>query len=101
MEIIETGIEGLKVIKPKVFKDPRGYFLESYNQKIMNDLGFNDDFIQDNQSLSNTGIVRGMHFQSPPNAQAKLVRVIKGAVQDVVIDIRKIQKLMESIFQLN
>jgi dTDP-4-dehydrorhamnose 3,5-epimerase len=100
MEIIETGIEGLKVIKPRVFKDPRGYFFESYNQKIFNDLGFNDDFIQDNQSLSNTGIVRGMHFQSPPNAQAKLVRVIKGAVQDVVIDIRKNSKTYGKHFSI-
>jgi dTDP-4-dehydrorhamnose 3,5-epimerase len=100
MEIIETGIEGLKVIKPKVFKDPRGYFFESYNQKIMSDLGLNDNFIQDNQSLSNTGIVRGMHFQSPPHAQAKLVRVIKGAVQDVVIDIRKNSKTYGKHFSI-
>lgn len=100
MEIIETGIEGLKVIKPRVFKDPRGYFFESYNQKNFNDLGFNDDFIQDNQSLSNKGIVRGMHFQSPPHAQAKLVRVIKGAVQDVVIDIRKNSKTYGQHFSI-
>lgn len=92
MELIETGFEGLYIIQPKVFKDDRGYFFESYNGELFNKLGLNLNFIQDNQSLSNKGIIRGMHFQQPPHAQGKLVRVIKGAVQDVVIDIRKNSK---------
>jgi dTDP-4-dehydrorhamnose 3,5-epimerase len=89
MEIIETGFKDLLLLKPKVFKDPRGYFYESYNKAIFNNAGIAAEFIQDNQSLSNKNILRGMHFQAPPHAQGKLVRVIKGAVQDVVVDIRK------------
>jgi dTDP-4-dehydrorhamnose 3,5-epimerase len=89
MELIETGFKGLILIKPKVFIDERGYFFESFNQEKFESIGINENFIQDNQSLSNKGIVRGLHFQAPPHAQGKLVRVIKGAVQDVVVDIRK------------
>lgn len=89
MELIETGFKGLLLIKPKVFQDARGYFFESFNKEKFAELGVHEDFLQDNQSLSGKGIVRGMHFQSPPHAQGKLVRVIKGAVQDVVVDIRK------------
>lgn len=89
MELIETGFKGLLLIKPKVFKDERGYFFESFNQDKFESIGIIEKFTQDNQSLSNKGIVRGLHFQTPPHAQGKLVRVIKGAVQDVVVDIRK------------
>ena len=89
MELIETGFEGLKLIKPKVFKDARGYFLESFNKEKFMEIGISEEFVQDNQSLSGKGIVRGLHFQAPPHAQGKLVRVIKGAVLDVVVDIRK------------
>ncbi|HPQ08875.1 MAG TPA: dTDP-4-dehydrorhamnose 3,5-epimerase [Bacteroidia bacterium] len=89
MKIIETPLKGLYVIEPKVFKDERGYFYESYNQKMFQNAGITDIFVQDNQSLSQKNVVRGLHFQSPPYAQAKLVRVIKGAVLDVVVDIRK------------
>ncbi len=89
MELIETGFKGLILIKPKVFIDERGYFFESFNREKFESIGIKENFIQDNQSLSNKGIVRGLHFQSPPHAQGKLVRVIKGAVQDVVVDIRK------------
>lgn len=89
MEVIETGIKDLIVLKPKVFKDDRGYFFESYNEQTFHNAGIKEVFTQDNQSLSGKGIVRGMHFQSPPHAQGKLVRVIKGAVQDVAVDIRK------------
>jgi dTDP-4-dehydrorhamnose 3,5-epimerase len=89
MKIIETPLKGLYVIKPKVFKDERGYFYESYNQKMFQNAGITDIFVQDNQSFSQKNVVRGLHFQSPPFAQAKLVRVIKGAVLDVVVDIRK------------
>jgi len=89
MELIETGFKGLILIKPKVFKDERGYFFESFNQEKFESIGIKEKFTQDNQSLSNKGIVRGLHFQAPPHAQGKLVRVIKGAVQDAVVDIRK------------
>lgn len=89
MEVIETGIQGLVVIQPRVFKDPRGYFFESYNRLKFDEMGIDVEFTQDNQSLSAKGILRGLHFQKPPHAQGKLVRVIKGAVLDVAVDIRK------------
>ncbi len=89
MEIIETGFKDLLLLKPRVFKDPRGYFYESFNQDNFNKVGITVPFTQDNQSLSGKNILRGLHFQAPPHAQGKLVRVIKGAVQDVVLDIRK------------
>lgn len=89
MELINTGIEGLWVIKPKVFADSRGYFFESYNKELFEKSGLNLNFVQDNQSLSHSGVLRGLHFQNPPFAQGKLVRVITGAVYDVAVDIRK------------
>ena len=89
MNIISTPIAGLLVIEPKVFKDHRGYFYESYNATAFKEAGIDAVFVQDNQSLSQKGILRGLHFQAPPHAQGKLVRVIKGAVLDVVVDIRK------------
>lgn len=92
MKIIETGIEGLYEIEPRVFTDDRGYFFESYNKQVFADLGIDANFVQDNQSLSHTGVLRGLHFQKPPFAQGKLVRVITGAVLDIVVDIRKNSK---------
>ena len=89
MELISTSIKDLFIIQPKVFEDSRGYFFESYNENVFKLKGINENFVQDNQSLSQTGVLRGMHFQSPPFAQGKLVRVIKGAVLDVALDIRK------------
>ena len=89
MEIIETHIKDLLIIKPRVFEDARGYFFESYNENVFTNGGINAYFKQDNQSLSHTGVLRGLHFQAPPYAQAKLVRVITGAVLDVAVDIRK------------
>jgi dTDP-4-dehydrorhamnose 3,5-epimerase len=89
MEVIETNLKGLVVIKPKVFEDERGYFFESYNKSTFSNSGLNLDFVQDNQSLSQKGVLRGLHFQNPPHAQGKLVRVIKGSVFDVAVDIRK------------
>lgn len=89
MELVNTGIEGLWVIKPKVFADARGYFFESYNKDLFAQNGLNLNFVQDNQSLSHKGVLRGLHFQNPPFAQGKLVRVITGAVYDVAVDIRK------------
>jgi dTDP-4-dehydrorhamnose 3,5-epimerase len=89
MEVSRNNIEGLVVIKPKVFEDGRGYFYESYSVKEFETVGISKAFVQDNQSLSSAGVLRGLHFQAPPFAQAKLVRVIKGAVLDVALDIRK------------
>lgn len=89
MELINTGIIDLWVIKPKVFADARGYFFESYNKELFASNGLNLNFVQDNQSLSHKGVLRGLHFQNPPYAQGKLVRVITGAVYDVAVDIRK------------
>jgi len=89
MIVEKTFIEGLLVLKPKVFEDPRGYFFESFNQKLLQEAGIKEEFVQDNQSLSQKGVLRGMHFQKIPHAQGKLVRVIKGSVLDVVVDIRK------------
>jgi dTDP-4-dehydrorhamnose 3,5-epimerase len=89
MEIIETGIKDLVVIKPKVFRDDRGYFFESFNRTKLDVLGNDLEFVQDNQSLSQKDVLRGLHFQNPPYAQAKLVSVIQGSVLDVAVDIRK------------
>jgi len=89
MEIVETKLKGVIVIKPKVFEDARGYFFESYNREVFLKAGLDLDFVQDNQSLSQKGVLRGLHFQNPPFAQGKLVRVISGAVYDVAVDIRK------------
>lgn len=89
MKKINTTIDGLFVIEPRVFEDNRGYFFESFNADKFIDLGINKVFVQDNQSLSQKGVLRGLHFQNPPYAQAKLVRVIKGAVLDIAVDIRK------------
>lgn len=89
MEVIETKIKDLLIIKPKVFADARGYFFESYNESVFKQNGIVANFVQDNQSLSSTGVLRGLHFQAPPHDQGKLVRVITGAVLDVAVDIRK------------
>ena len=89
MEIIKTSIEGLLIIKPDVFKDERGYFFESYNKERFAKEGLEMTFVQDNESKSNKGVLRGLHFQRPPFAQGKLVRVVKGSVMDVAVDIRK------------
>lgn len=89
MELIKTSINGLLIIKPDVFKDDRGYFYESYNKERFAKVGLNIDFVQDNESKSSKGVLRGLHFQKPPFAQGKLVRVIKGAVMDVAVDLRK------------
>ena len=89
MEILKPLIKGLLVIKPKILGDNRGYFFESWSKESFAENGLDLDFIQDNQSLSSKGVLRGLHFQNPPFAQGKLVRVIKGSVLDVVVDIRK------------
>jgi dTDP-4-dehydrorhamnose 3,5-epimerase len=92
MNLIKTKLDGLVVLKPTVFKDNRGYFTESYNQKNINKLLGNINFVQDNESESSRGVLRGLHFQKPPYTQAKLVRCLKGSVLDVVLDLRKDSK---------
>ena len=88
--IVETNhIQGLLVIKPELFEDSRGYFFESYNQEKFRQLGIDVTFLQDNESKSGRNVLRGLHFQVPPYQQGKLVRVIKGAVLDVAVDLRK------------
>jgi len=89
MKIMSNHIPGLVVIEPKVFEDSRGYFYESYNKKAFHNAGITNEFVQDNQSKSNKGVLRGLHYQLEPFAQAKLVRVISGSVFDVAVDIRK------------
>jgi len=89
MNVIKTDIEGVVIIEPKIFEDSRGYFFESYNDlEFINKVGF-VDFIQDNESKSSYGVMRGLHFQRPPHTQAKLVRCVRGAVLDVAVDLRK------------
>ena len=89
MEIIKTPIEGLLVIKPQVFVDARGYFIETYNEKRYREAGIDAQFVQDNQSCSSYGVVRGLHFQRPPYTQAKLVCCTVGRVLDIAVDLRK------------
>lgn len=89
MNIIKTSIEGVVIIEPRLFKDERGYFFESFNQREFEEKVFKTTFVQDNESKSSYGVIRGLHYQKPPFAQSKLVRVIKGAVLDVAVDIRK------------
>lgn len=89
MEIVSTGISDLYIVKPTVFEDNRGYFFESYNKEVFLRNGIDQNFVQDNESKSSVGVLRGLHFQKPPYAQGKLVRVMHGAVLDVAVDLRK------------
>ena len=89
MEVIETPLEGLLVLRPNIYKDDRGHFFESYNKGTFAKAGFDPKFVQDNQSLSQKNVIRGLHFQNPPFAQGKLVRTAKGAVYDIAVDIRQ------------
>ncbi|MBO6252323.1 MAG: dTDP-4-dehydrorhamnose 3,5-epimerase, partial [Bacteroidaceae bacterium] len=94
MEVIKTAIDGVLIIEPKIFGDKRGYFFESFSQrefgeKVTPILGHTINFVQDNESMSSYGVMRGLHFQCPPFTQSKLVRCVRGAVLDVAVDIRK------------
>ena len=94
MEIIKTLIDGVLIIEPRVFKDSRGYFFESFSQREFDEkvtpiLGHSINFVQDNESMSSYGVMRGLHYQRMPYTQSKLVRCVKGAVLDVAVDIRK------------
>lgn len=89
MEIIKTRIPDVLIIKPDVFADERGYFFESYHKQRLKEAGLSSAFVQDNESLSQKNVLRGLHLQKPPYAQGKLIRVIRGSVLDVVVDVRK------------
>ena len=92
MDIINTKIEDVLLLKPSVYNDTRGYFFESYNQNFLSKNNFNINFVQDNESKSNFGVLRGIHFQNTPFEQSKLIRVIHGTIQDVAIDLRPSSK---------
>ena len=89
MPFLNTGFPGLQIFTPAIFEDKRGYFFESYNQKLFSDEGIEIDFVQDNQASSSYGVIRGLHFQLEPHAQTKLIRVLSGNIVDAVVDIRK------------
>ena len=89
MEVIRTAIDGVVIIEPRIFEDARGYFFESFSQREFEQKVRKIDFVQDNESMSSYGVMRGLHFQRPPYTQSKLVRVVKGRVLDVAVDIRK------------
>lgn len=89
MNVIKTAIDGVVIIEPRVFEDPRGYFFESYSERDFNAQVREIKFVQDNESMSSYGVMRGLHFQRPPFTQSKLVRCVRGAVLDVAVDIRK------------
>lgn len=89
MEVIKTALDGVVIIEPKVFADSRGYFFESFSQREFEEKVRKINFVQDNESMSSYGVMRGLHFQRPPFAQSKLVRCVKGKVLDVAVDIRK------------
>ena len=88
MEVIKTSIDGVVIIEPRIFRDERGYFFESFSQREFDEKVGHIDFVQDNESMSVYGVMRGLHFQRPPYAQSKLVRCVRGKVLDVAVDIR-------------
>ena len=100
MGFIQTGLPGLIIIEPTVFKDSRGYFFESYNENSFKAAGIDIKFVQDNQSKSAYGVIRGLHYQLAPYAQTKLVRVLSGAILDVVVDIRKGSPSFNQVFAI-
>lgn len=100
MPFIDTEFPGLKIFDPAVFSDSRGYFVETFNENTFKTVGINVRFVQDNESKSQYGVVRGLHYQQNPHAQAKLVRVISGEVLDVVVDIRKGSPTFGKIYEV-
>ncbi len=100
MEITKTPFRELVIIRPRVFEDDRGYFFESWNREAFNKAGVPCDYVQDNQSGSAAGVLRGLHFQLPPHAQGKLVRVLKGSVLDVAVDLRKRERTFGKHFSM-
>lgn len=99
MTIKETGLEGLVEIYPRVFEDERGFFFEAYNEDTLKEAGMEYDFVQDNQSFSKKGVVRGLHMQLPPYSQAKFVKVMTGKVCDVVVDMRPASKTFGKVYK--
>ncbi len=100
MKVTETDFEGLRIVEPRTFSDSRGFFFESYNSQSFHDAGMDMSFLQDNQSHSKRGVVRGLHFQKPPHAQTKLVRVLSGVILDIVVDLRKDQPTFGKHFRI-
>ncbi len=100
MKILQTGFNGLLIIEPRVFRDERGYFFESWNQEAFAEVGLNFPFVQDNQSGSVKDVIRGLHFQVPPFEQGKLVRVVTGSVLDVAVDLRKAEPTFGMHFRM-
>jgi dTDP-4-dehydrorhamnose 3,5-epimerase len=100
MKVELTGFEGLQVLTPAVYSDERGFFFESYNAERFEQAGLNHQWLQDNQSFSRKGVIRGLHFQKPPHAQAKLVRVLSGRILDVVVDLRSGQPTYGKVFAI-
>jgi dTDP-4-dehydrorhamnose 3,5-epimerase len=100
MNIVETGFDDLLIIEPNVLGDERGYFMESYNYRAFSEKGITTKFVQDNQSKSKRGVLRGLHYQNAPYAQSKLIRVIAGAILDFVLDLRKERPTFGELFQL-
>lgn len=100
MQVQETGFEGLLILQPRIFEDDRGAFCESWNKTTFKNLGLDICFVQDNQSVSRKNVLRGLHFQRPPHAQGKLVRVTRGKALDVVVDLRKESKTFGKYFKL-
>lgn len=100
MKVTKTPFQGLLIIEPRVFEDDRGYFYESYNKKSFQAVGIDLEFVQDNQSYSKKDVLRGLHFQKPPFAQSKFVRVLSGMIQDVAVDLRKEQPTFGKSFSI-
>ena len=100
MKISATGFDDLLILEPKVLGDERGYFMESYNYKTLAEHGIKNQFVQDNQSRSKKGVLRGLHFQNAPYAQAKLIRVLSGSVLDIVVDLRNDKSTFKKSFIL-
>ncbi len=100
MPFIKTNFPGLLVFEPRVFEDSRGYFFESYNERIFLEQGINTHWVQDNQSSSVYGVIRGLHYQLPPNDQTKMVRVLNGEILDVVVDIRRGSPVYGKVFTI-
>ncbi len=98
MKVTETPFDGLRILEPRVFEDTRGFFFESYNSQSLAKVGIKIEFVQDNQSRSSQHVIRGLHFQHPPHAQTKLVRVLQGTILDAVVDLRSDQATFGKVF---
>jgi dTDP-4-dehydrorhamnose 3,5-epimerase len=100
MKVITTGFEGLHILEPQAFSDERGFFMEAYNKLTLENHGIHHTFIQDNESFSKKGVLRGLHFQKEPHAQTKLVRTLQGNILDAVVDLRKAQPTFGKSFSI-